>query len=151
MAKVTGSLQKSTEIMRLSNSLVKLPQLSATMRDMSMEMTKVRHEHPIHVLTLTAFMQAGIMEEMLDDIVDVEEDEDLEDEANEEVDRVLFDLTDGKLGQAGSVGELPVGVMLQYLCIMTNLWLQTLETPVQEADVDKEMEGYRKRLDGLLS
>ncbi|VDB85400.1 unnamed protein product [Peniophora sp. CBMAI 1063] len=117
MAKVTGSLQKSTEIMRLSNSLVKLPQLNATMRDMSMEMTK-----------------AGIMEEMMDDIVDIEEDEDIEEEANEEVDKVLFDLTDGKLGQAGSVGELP-----------------TLETPVPEADVDKEMEGYRKRLDGLLS
>ncbi|KZV75195.1 vacuolar sorting protein Vps24 [Peniophora sp. CONT] len=117
MAKVTGSLQKSTEIMKLSNSLLKLPQLSATMRDMSMEMTK-----------------AGIMEEMLDDIVDVEEDEELEDEANEEVDKVLFDLTDGKLGQAGSVGELP-----------------SLEQPVQDADVDKELEGYRKRLDGLLS
>ncbi|KAF8759852.1 hypothetical protein RHS01_01675 [Rhizoctonia solani] len=48
MVKVTGSLQKSTEIMKLSNSLVKLPQISAAMREMSMEMTK-----------------AGIMEEML--------------------------------------------------------------------------------------
>jgi charged multivesicular body protein 3 len=43
MIKVTGSLQKSTEIMRLSNALVKLPQLSQSMRDMSMEMTKVRY------------------------------------------------------------------------------------------------------------
>lgn len=42
MVKVTGSLQKSTEIMKLSNSLVKLPQISAVMREMSMEMTKVR-------------------------------------------------------------------------------------------------------------
>ena len=41
MVKVTGSLQKSTEIMKLSNALVKLPQLSQTMRQMSMEMTKV--------------------------------------------------------------------------------------------------------------
>lgn len=41
MAKVTGSLQRSTEIMKLSNSLVKLPQISQTMREMSMEMTKV--------------------------------------------------------------------------------------------------------------
>lgn len=41
MAKVTGSLQKSTEIMKLSNSLIKLPQVSQTMREMSMEMTKV--------------------------------------------------------------------------------------------------------------
>lgn len=41
MAKVTGSLQKSTEIMKLSNSLIKLPQISHAMREMSMEMTKV--------------------------------------------------------------------------------------------------------------
>ena len=42
MAKVTGSLQKSTEIMKLSNALVKLPQISQVMREMSLEMTKVR-------------------------------------------------------------------------------------------------------------
>jgi division protein CdvB (Snf7/Vps24/ESCRT-III family) len=41
MIKVTGSLQKSTEIMKLSNALVKLPQISQSMREMSMEMTKV--------------------------------------------------------------------------------------------------------------
>ncbi|KAI5893530.1 Snf7-domain-containing protein [Schizophyllum commune H4-8] len=91
MAKVTGTLQKSTEIMKMSNSLVKLPQISQSMREMSMEMTK-----------------AGIMEEMLDDVMDMEEDEELEEEADEEVDKVLFDITNGKLGQAGAVGtELP--------------------------------------------
>lgn len=42
MAKVTGTLQKSTEIMKMSNALVKLPQISKAMREMSMEMTKVR-------------------------------------------------------------------------------------------------------------
>jgi charged multivesicular body protein 3 len=42
MVKVTGSLQKSTEIMKLSNALIKLPQISRTMRELSMEMTKVR-------------------------------------------------------------------------------------------------------------
>lgn len=41
MVKVTGSLQKSTEIMKLSNSMIKLPQISQAMREMSMEMTKV--------------------------------------------------------------------------------------------------------------
>jgi charged multivesicular body protein 3 len=41
MAKVSGSLRKSTEIMKLSNSLIKLPQIGQTMREMSMEMTKV--------------------------------------------------------------------------------------------------------------
>jgi len=41
MVKVTGSLQKSTEIVKLSNSLIKLPQISQVMREMSIEMTKV--------------------------------------------------------------------------------------------------------------
>jgi charged multivesicular body protein 3 len=41
IVKVTGSLQKSTEIMKLSNALIKLPQISQTMRQLSMEMTKV--------------------------------------------------------------------------------------------------------------
>ncbi|ESK96053.1 vacuolar sorting protein vps24 [Moniliophthora roreri MCA 2997] len=91
MVKVTGSLQKSTEIMKQTNSLIKLPQISQTMREMSMEMTK-----------------AGIMEEMLEDTLEMEDDEELEEEADEEVDKVLFQLTDGKLGQAGSVStELP--------------------------------------------
>jgi len=48
--KITGSLQKSTEIMKLSNSLMKLPELSKAMQQMSMEMTK-----------------SGLMSEMMDD------------------------------------------------------------------------------------
>ncbi|KZT36831.1 hypothetical protein SISSUDRAFT_920936 [Sistotremastrum suecicum HHB10207 ss-3] len=118
LVKVTGSLQKSTEIMKLSNDLIKLPQISAVMREMSMEMTK-----------------AGIMEEMLDDTLAVEEDDEIEEEADAEVEKVLFELTDGKLGQAGSVGtELPA-----------------TETELSEAEADKQMEEYRAQLNGLLS
>lgn len=52
--------------------------------------------------------QAGILEEMMDDIA-IDDDDELEEEADEEVDKVLFQLTDGKLGQAGTVStELPV-------------------------------------------
>ena len=49
------------------------------------------------------------MDEMMEDMLDAEEDEELEQEADAEVDKILFDLTNGKLGQAGTVGtELPV-------------------------------------------
>ncbi|KAG8902429.1 Vacuolar protein-sorting-associated protein 24 [Tulasnella sp. 403] len=89
MLKVTGSLQKSTEIMKLSNDLIKLPRISAVMREMSMEMTK-----------------AGIMEEMLEDTLDmVDDDEELEEEADAEVEAVLYGITEGKLGKAGKVGQ----------------------------------------------
>jgi len=118
MVKVTGSLQKSTEIMKLSNQLVRLPQISQAMREMSMEMTK-----------------AGIMEEMIDDTLQMDEDEDLEAEADEEVDKVLFDLTNGKLGQATSVqSELP-----------------PVESTVDEEETERAMEQYRQQLNGLLS
>lgn len=114
MAKVTGSLQKSTEIMKLSNQVVKLPQVSQAMREMSMEMTKGRLIQYIPyghsgVTDRPTFHQAGIMEEMMDDVIEADADEELEEEADAEVDKVLFDLTDGKLGQAGKAStELPV-------------------------------------------
>lgn len=39
--KVTGIMNKSTEIMKICNSMVKLGQFNQTMQNMSMEMTKV--------------------------------------------------------------------------------------------------------------
>ena len=57
--------------------------------------------------------QAGIMEEMLEDTLEMNEDEEIEEEADAEVDKVLFELTNGKLGQAGTVGEeLPVSPVI---------------------------------------
>ncbi|KIO13009.1 hypothetical protein M404DRAFT_993976 [Pisolithus tinctorius Marx 270] len=118
MVKVTGSLQKSTEIMKLSNSLIRLPQISQTMREMSMEMTK-----------------AGVMEEMLQDVLDAEEDEEISEEADAEVDKVLFELTNGKLGQAGTVGAE----------------LQAPQDTLEDEETERTMEQYRQQLNGLLS
>ncbi|KAL1697090.1 Snf7-domain-containing protein [Schizophyllum commune] len=119
MAKVTGALQKSTEIMKLSNSLIRLPQISQTMREMSMEM-----------------MKAGILEEMTQDMLDMDaDDEELEEEADAEVDQVLFALTDGKLGQAGSVStEVPVS-----------------EQVADPAEDERILERYRQELASVLS
>ncbi|KAG9305552.1 hypothetical protein G9A89_003615 [Geosiphon pyriformis] len=85
--KVSGSLQKSTEVMKMVNTLIKLPEISKAMQELSMEMTK-----------------AGIIEEMIEDTMESLEESDVEEEAEEEVNRVLFELTDGKLGEAGEVG-----------------------------------------------
>ena len=38
---MAGSLQKSTEIMQSMSKLIKVPEVAATMRDMSKEMMKV--------------------------------------------------------------------------------------------------------------
>lgn len=61
-------------------------------------------------------LQAGIMEEMMEDTLDMEEDDELEEEADAEVDKVLFELTNGKLGEAGAAGtELPVRTIRRVL------------------------------------
>ncbi|XP_026478616.1 charged multivesicular body protein 3 [Ctenocephalides felis] len=82
--RVAGSLSKSTEVMQAMQALVKLPEVAATMRDLSKEM-----------------MKAGIIEEMMEETMDSLEDQDeLEDEAQSEIDKVLWELTAGKLGEA---------------------------------------------------
>ncbi|XP_024123692.1 charged multivesicular body protein 3 [Oryzias melastigma] len=82
--RVAGSLQKSTEVMKAMQNLVKVPEIQATMRELSKEM-----------------MKAGIIEEMLEDTFESMEDgEEMEEAAEEEVDKILFDITAGALGKA---------------------------------------------------
>lgn len=70
--RVAGSLQQSTEVMQAMQNLVKLPEIAGVMRDMTKEM-----------------MKAGIIEEMLEETMDsVEDTDDLEEEAQGEVDKV---------------------------------------------------------------
>lgn len=70
--RVAGSVQKSTEVMQAMQSLVRVPEVAATMRELSKEM-----------------MKAGIIEEMLDETMEsVEDSEEVEDEADEEIDKV---------------------------------------------------------------
>ncbi|XP_026166083.1 charged multivesicular body protein 3 [Mastacembelus armatus] len=86
LLRVAGSLQKSTEVMKAMQSLVKIPEIQATMRELSKEMTK-----------------AGIIEEMMEDTFESMEDgEEMEEAAEEEVDKILFEITAGALGKAPS-------------------------------------------------
>ncbi|UZJ56127.1 hypothetical protein CBS101457_005447 [Exobasidium rhododendri] len=124
MYKVTGSMQKSTEIMKLSNQLIKLPEVSKVMREMSSEM-----------------MKAGIMEEMMEDTLESgvlgEDEEEMEEEAQGEVDKILFELTDGKLGQV-QADTLPE--------------LRGPEPVIQEDEgrEKEDMQRMQDALDGLL-
>eukprot|EP00112_Aurelia_sp_Birch-Aquarium-sp1_P005600 Seg164.14 transcript_id=Seg164.14/GoldUCD/mRNA.D3Y31 product="Charged multivesicular body protein 3" protein_id=Seg164.14/GoldUCD/D3Y31 len=90
--RVSGSLQKSTEVMQFMQSLVKVPEIAASMQELSREM-----------------MKAGIMEEMIEDTFESLEDDDMEEAAQEEVDKILFEITSGVLGTAAPVAsnELP--------------------------------------------
>ncbi|CAN7940343.1 unnamed protein product [Ixodes hexagonus] len=82
--RLAGSLQRSTEVMKSMQQLIKIPEVAQTMRDLSKEM-----------------MRAGIIEEMLEDTMEgLDDQEELEEEAQEEVDKVLWELTAGTLGKA---------------------------------------------------
>jgi len=88
------------------------------------------------------------MEEMMDDTLEMQEDEEIEEEADAEVDKVLFELTDGKLGVVGSVGtELPVRISFS-----SGLDLELTDFQTQEEEeTERTMEQYRQQLNGLLS
>jgi len=91
------------------------------------------------------------MEEMLEDTFDMDEDEALEEEADAEVDKVLFELTNGKLGQAGSVStELPVSCTL-VLGMSTMISFKPVQDKEKEEETERNMEKYREQLNGLLS
>lgn len=98
--KIQGSLQKSTAIMKDVNTLVRMPELTSTMHQLSMELVK-----------------AGIIEEYVDEALpDDSLLEDELDEAEEEVDKILQEILQGKLSQAPAnpvaqpVDETPVAI-----------------------------------------
>lgn len=87
--KIEGSIKASTGIMKDVNTLVRLPELTGTMRELSQELVK-----------------AGIIEEMVadslpDDTLLEGEDE----EAETEVDKVLNEVLYGKTKKAGEEAE----------------------------------------------
>lgn len=90
--KIEGSLKASTGIMKDVNTLVRLPELTGTMQELSQEL-----------------MKAGIIEEMVGDVLPNDELLEGEDEeAESEVDKVLGEILKGKLSTpAQQVPQLP--------------------------------------------
>ncbi|KAJ9501428.1 Vacuolar protein-sorting-associated protein 24 [Exophiala xenobiotica] len=87
--KIEGSLKASTSIMKNVNTLVRLPELTGTMTELSQEL-----------------MKAGIIEEMVGDTLPNDELLEGEDEeAETEVDKVLGEVLKGKL--AGPEQQIP--------------------------------------------
>ena len=89
--KIEGSIKASTGIMKDVNSLVRLPELTGTMRELSSEL-----------------MKAGIIEEMVDDTLMDTEGLEEDEEAEEEVDKVLSDILKDRLpASKAKEDELP--------------------------------------------
>lgn len=90
MRKIEGSIRTSTGVMKDVNSLVRLPELTGTMRELSMELVK-----------------AGIIEEMVADSLPDEDVLEDDEEAEAEVDKALREVIGGKLDSVGATPSLP--------------------------------------------
>jgi charged multivesicular body protein 3 len=123
--RVAGAMQKSAEVMKMMHNLVRVGEISQTMEELSREM-----------------MKAGIIEEMmeetLDEVTGIDEDE-MEEAVQAEVDKVLFELTAGALGNAPSAisDTLPA--------------TSTASAQPVEVEDDEEIEEMQKRLQALKS
>jgi charged multivesicular body protein 3 len=119
--KIEGSIRASTGIMKDVNTLVRLPELTGTMRELSSEL-----------------MKAGIVEEMVGDTLDDtalvdEEDE----EAESEVDKVLSEILKDRLPPSKATEEaLPAA---------------PVEAEEEEEDNEEMLRQMRNRLQALQS
>ncbi|XP_065827295.1 charged multivesicular body protein 3-like [Oscarella lobularis] len=118
--RLSGSLQKSTDVMKSMNNLMKVPEIRQTMMEMSKEM-----------------MKAGIMEEMMDDTFEsVLDEEGLDEAADTEIDKILFEVTSGILGKASEAPEAhPAGE-------------EGAAAAIESSDEEEEQE-MQKRLEAL--
>jgi len=90
--KIEGSIRASVGIMRDVNALVRLPELAGTMQELGAEL-----------------MRAGIIEEMVGDVLPEDGDALLEDdEAEGEVDKVLGEILKDRMEKTGKMPAVPV-------------------------------------------
>lgn len=83
---VAQHMQKSSVVMKGMQSLISLPELRETAKQMSQEM-----------------MKAGIISEMVDETFESLDSDTIDAEADEEVDRVIDEITEGTFGQIGQI------------------------------------------------
>lgn len=124
LRKIEGSIRASVGVMRDVNTLVRLPELAVTMRDLNVEL-----------------MKAGVIEEMASEMLpepDLEEDE----EAETEIDKVLGEILKDKMDKTGALPSVPLPTKEQPP--------QQLEEEDEE-DTEAMMDQMRNRLEALRS
>lgn len=126
MNKLTTSLQLLTGVMKDVNQLVSLGAILGTMQELLKEL-----------------MKAGVINEMMDDMVDLDvEDDEIESESQDEVNKIIQSLTEDKFSKIGN--EVPTSNMPSEV-------EETKANDIQlEDDVDHEaLDEMRERLKAL--
>jgi len=120
--KVSGALAQSADVMKSMSALVKIPETQKVMMELSKEM-----------------MKAGIIEEMLDDTMEgLNDGEEMEDAAQEEIDKIILEITTGKLTDAPSA-------------VKDTLPAQEQQEEEEEPETEGELEEMQSRLEALRS
>jgi charged multivesicular body protein 3 len=129
--RVAGAMQKSADVMKSVQSLMKVHEISGVMQEMAREM-----------------MKAGIIEEMLDEVMDndVMEDE-LEEEAQSEVDKVLWELTAGQLGAVPDAMTSTIASEMP----STSKEKERQKEPATAVEEDEDISEMQQRLKALRS
>mmetsp|Transcript_5745 Transcript_5745/g.22513 ORF Transcript_5745/g.22513 Transcript_5745/m.22513 type:complete len:223 (-) Transcript_5745:107-775(-) len=120
--RVSGAMNKSAEVMQQMNDLVKLPELRETMTEMAREMER-----------------AGLIEELTTDALESLDDPSTEEQADQEVDRVLLEITGrvlDDLGEEAKGTQAPTATPAQ-------------TEPEQATETDPELEEMKARLGAL--
>ena len=125
--RVVGALQKSTDVMKSMSALVKVPEVNQIMQEMSREMLK-----------------AGVIEEMLEDTMEaIDDPEELEEDVQAAVDKILQEITMGVKDTMSKAPKAPdASIVLPEL---------PDKEDEQEAEVEEDMEEMQSRLAALRS
>lgn len=122
LRKIEGSIRASVGIMRDVRTLISLPDLAITMTELSAEL-----------------MKAGIMEEMVDDVLpETGEMEGEDEEAEGEVEKVLGEILKDRMEKAGPLPSVPVSK-------------EEVPAEAEEEDEEAFMNQMRNQLEGLRS
>lgn len=114
--KVFGAMKQSAMLMARMNELINVKQVSHVALAMSKEMMKM-----------------GVIQECIEDVFEEIDDDELEEEAQAEIDKVLYEVTNGKFG---SIGVVPTSDDVDHK--------ENLDASDQEEDV--QMEDLQARL-----
>ncbi|CAM6047844.1 unnamed protein product [Sphagnum compactum] len=127
-ARAVGHLQKSADVMKLVNGLMKTPEMAVTMQEFSKEMLK-----------------AGVIEEVMSDELDSALDnDDIEEEIEEEVDKVLSELA------GETAAQLPAAARREHATKQADAQTEP-EAVAEGGDDDAELEALRARLANVRS
>jgi charged multivesicular body protein 3 len=138
LRRIEGSIKASVGIMKDVNSLIRLPQFAQTMQELSMEL-----------------MKAGIIEEMVGEVLPVGDEELLgeeEEEAEGEVDKVLGEILKDRMETAGPLPSVPLPQQQQQVPAQKHQQQPAqVEEEDEEEDTEAMMDQMRNRLEALRS